>query len=329
MKESEYEGYPYRVRYISWKTKRKDLDLPDEVIVDVPEDIVLGDEEEKYIRSYLSTYGARVGSFLYDPMEEDEDDEDFDESRSRKGRMLKEGRRHRGRMMRESASRKYEVTDETMEWRNGEYTLHRIRAIKSFGDVKRGDLGGWIGSEKNLSQEGNCWVFDDAKVYGNAKVYENAEIAENAQVYGDAEVYGRAMIYGNAKVIWDAQVYDRADVSENAIVYGDAEVYGSAMVRGEAQVHGDAIVCGDALVEGDAEIYEGEIYESRSRRGRMLKESEDESSRYKYTIYVDGVEYGYSDSIEEAKDYADDLCAEGHEVEIVDNISGIFVRVEP
>ena len=83
-------------------------------------------------------------------------------------------------------------------------------------------------------------------------------------------------------------------------------------------------------IEGRIERDEEEVKtESRSRRGRMLKESEDESSRYKYTIYVDGVEYGYSDSFEEAKDYADDLCAEGHEVEIVDNLSGIFVRVEP
>ena len=39
-------------------------------------------------------------------------------------------------------------------------TLHRIHALKSFGNVKKGDLGGWVESEENLSQEGECWIYD-------------------------------------------------------------------------------------------------------------------------------------------------------------------------
>lgn len=69
------------------------------------------------------------------------------------------------------------------------------------------------------------------------------------------------------------------------------------------------------------------ISESRRPRGRMLKESENEPSSYKYTIYVDGEEYGYDNSFEEAKEFAYDLCAEGHEVTIVDNFSGLVYEV--
>ena len=69
---------------------------------------------------------------------------------------------------------KYKLTDETIEF-NGK-TLFRIQALKDFGDVKAGDLGGYIESEKNLSQEGNCWVADNARVSGNARVYGDAEI---------------------------------------------------------------------------------------------------------------------------------------------------------
>ena len=36
--------------------------------------------------------------------------------------------------------KKYELTDETMEFDG--HTLHRIRALKSFSDVMKGDLGG-------------------------------------------------------------------------------------------------------------------------------------------------------------------------------------------
>ena len=47
--------------------------------------------------------------------------------------------------------KKYELTDKTKVYDG--CTLHRIRALKDFGDVKAGDLGGWIESEKNLLRE--------------------------------------------------------------------------------------------------------------------------------------------------------------------------------
>ena len=47
-------------------------------------------------------------------------------------------------------------------------TLYRIRALKDFGNVKAGDLGGFVGSERNLRQEGTCWIADEAQVYDTA-----------------------------------------------------------------------------------------------------------------------------------------------------------------
>jgi hypothetical protein len=60
-------------------------------------------------------------------------------------------------------------------------TLYQIQALKDFSNIKRGDLGGWIQSKKNLSQEGECWVFSNAHVYNNAQVYGNAQVFSNAQ----------------------------------------------------------------------------------------------------------------------------------------------------
>ena len=82
--------------------------------------------------------------------------------------------------------------------------LFQIKALISFGDVKEGDLGGYIEKEENLSHDGNAWIYGNAKVYGNAwiygnaKVYGNAEVCGNAKVCGDAEVYGDAEVCGNA-----------------------------------------------------------------------------------------------------------------------------------
>ena len=65
--------------------------------------------------------------------------------------------------------------------------LFQIQALKDFGNVKKGDLGGWIEKEENLSQEDNAWVSGDAKVFGDAVVYGNALVFGNALVYGNAE----------------------------------------------------------------------------------------------------------------------------------------------
>jgi len=43
-------------------------------------------------------------------------------------------------------NKKYELTDETKELQGK--TLHRIKALKDFGNVRAGDLGGWIEREK-------------------------------------------------------------------------------------------------------------------------------------------------------------------------------------
>ena len=82
--------------------------------------------------------------------------------------------------------KKYEFTGEVKLWLGR--TLHQIRATVAFGDVKAGDVGGWIEKEENLSQDGNAWVYGDAQVYGGARVSGNAWVCGDARVYGDAWV---------------------------------------------------------------------------------------------------------------------------------------------
>ncbi|WP_375639942.1 MULTISPECIES: hypothetical protein [unclassified Bartonella] len=90
--------------------------------------------------------------------------------------------------------KKYKLTDETIKV--DRITLYRIRALKDFGDVKKGDLGGFVESERNLSHDDNCWVGDEAWVYENAYVYENAKVYEDAEVYNNAKVGGNAIVAG-------------------------------------------------------------------------------------------------------------------------------------
>ena len=87
---------------------------------------------------------------------------------------------------------KYKITQK-QKTVNG-VTLYQIQALKDFGNVGKGELGGWIEKEQNLSQSGDAWVYGDAKVCGNAKVYGDA------WVYGNAKVCGNAVVCGNAEI---------------------------------------------------------------------------------------------------------------------------------
>ena len=94
--------------------------------------------------------------------------------------------------------KKYKLTEETIKVYDK--TLYRIEALRNFSDVKKGDKGGYIEKEENLSQNGNCWVYDDAMVYGSARVYDNAIVYANSEVYGKAEVYHNAIIFGKSQI---------------------------------------------------------------------------------------------------------------------------------
>ena len=91
--------------------------------------------------------------------------------------------------------KKYKLTEETINV-DGR-TLYRIEALKDFGNVRKGEKGGFIEKESNLSQNGDCWVYDNAKVYGNAVVFDYAEVC------GYSKLFGNAVIRDNTKVCDD------------------------------------------------------------------------------------------------------------------------------
>ena len=157
-------------------------------------------------------------------------------------------------------NKKYELTsDRSTIYGN---VLYRIRALRDFGDVRTGDLGGWIKSETNLSHEGDCWVSDnaciyqDARVFGDAKVCGMANIYNHAQVYGNAQVFEDARIFGHSSVYENAKVYDYSWTSDNVTVCGNSEVFGYSIITGDACIYGDAQVSNVNLF-GTVKIHHG------------------------------------------------------------------------
>lgn len=159
------------------------------------------------------------------------------------------------------STKKYEIVKSESIVHKGR-TLYRIKALKTFCVactamsivVKKGELGGFVESENNLSQEGTCWIYCEAKVYGDAKVSDGAFVYNTAEVFYNAKIYGKAWIFDDAKVYENAIVSDTAWVFGNAKIYGNAKICEKAQIYGNAEVKGDACICGSSLVCNVAEI---------------------------------------------------------------------------
>lgn len=54
----------------------------------------------------------------------------------------------------------------------------------------KGQKGGYIECEENLSHSGNCWVYDNSKVYDFGQLYENAYICNTVTVCCTAKLFG-------------------------------------------------------------------------------------------------------------------------------------------
>ena len=162
--------------------------------------------------------------------------------------------------------KKYKFTGETKSYMG--ITLHRIRALKDFGNVKEGDIGGWIEKEENLSHTGLCWIYDEAIVR------EDARVTENARAYNISEISGQALIREDAVIRNDVKIYDSTDIYGRAEVYGQAEIYEKAKICKNskvydcAKIHGNAWICGNSKIYEFAEVYENsEVYGNSEVRG--------------------------------------------------------------
>ena len=98
--------------------------------------------------------------------------------------------------------------------------LFRLKAVKDFSNVSKGNLGGYLEGYHNLSQFGNCWVYDKAQVYGNAHVSGNTRICDKARVCGYAQVFGDAIVSGLAYVYGHVQIFGNANIKNQTLTKG-------------------------------------------------------------------------------------------------------------
>lgn len=169
-------------------------------------------------------------------------------------------------------------------------TLRQIIALRDFADVAAETSGGWVDNETALSQEGNCWIYDEnsvvfagARVTGDARVtqpctltynvlvednvwIDNSTLSHQARISDNvtvqcSRVRGECHLYGDARILNECDIIAAIgltrDSTQHLQIYDRATVSRSRIVH-QAQIYGDAIV-DRAFIEHRAEVFDAAL----------------------------------------------------------------------
>lgn len=125
--------------------------------------------------------------------------------------------------------KKYEITEHYL-YNYANEKIFQIKALKDFGSIKKGQLGGHIERETNLSHDGDCWVYPNASVSDTAKVMHNAKLMDSSSLIENARAYNNTILL------------------DNASLEGDASIAGKVVMKGNSRMEGHASAEGDDLI---------------------------------------------------------------------------------
>lgn len=149
--------------------------------------------------------------------------------------------------------KKYELAPETVTEFYSK-SMYRIRALKDFSDVKKGDLGGYVESEENLSQTGDCWIYDDSIVGLGSRVTHNAAVKSSSTVIDYSEIKDNTVIDDSSHIDNSSIVSDQSKVIRSFITNGSAVVLKS-VVRNSLVEQSSMVI--DSAIGPDVHIKNG------------------------------------------------------------------------
>ena len=162
--------------------------------------------------------------------------------------------------------KKYELIKESKTYFE-EREIFRIRALKDFRNVKAGDIGGWVCSYDNLSQEGYCWIYGNAKCLDNAMVSDNAMMIDNSKMFDNSRMYDNAIMCDNSMMHNNSMMcnraimrnssmmFDNSKMFDTSIMYDEAVMCNSSMMVENARMYYKAIMSDNAVLDGNKLLY--------------------------------------------------------------------------
>ena len=116
--------------------------------------------------------------------------------------------------------------------------LKRIRALRDFGDVKKGDLGGYIQDSSLLDHAGECWIYDNACVLAERQrpiPMRRKTNLTSEQTERPASKQNKAFLTGDAR-LYDHVLFSSGIIEGKTVVRGS--VYCTAVrLSGRTKIH--------------------------------------------------------------------------------------------
>lgn len=139
----------------------------------------------------------------------------------------------------------------TMSFRSKDYTFYRIRALKDIPrhNVSKGDIGGWVEHKRNLSQSGDSWIADDARVGDESMVRADALVSHQASIFGKSYVQDDSRVLHRATVV-NTRLDDSVQVEGESHVY-DSDLREHLIVTQQARIENSRISAEGSLISGN------------------------------------------------------------------------------
>ena len=155
---------------------------------------------------------------------------------------------------------KYEILTLSHQLPDGR-KVHRIKALRDFGNVKAGTLGGFVEEDDNLSHDGLCWIADNAMALGRSRVIRDAQLRDRARISDWVVVTDQCVVRDDAWLQDSVFCYDNTVIGAQSLLAEVVTVYDNAVILCQPRrslsgktrlpnLRGQAIIRGHARLEG-------------------------------------------------------------------------------
>lgn len=150
---------------------------------------------------------------------------------------------------------------------NSELHIYQLKALKDFSDVKKDDLGGYVGSPDVLSHNGDCWIYPDSCVGKGCGVMGNSKISNGVTLLGDvlvddSTINGRIVVSGCNIHIKDTNILN-SKTNQELYISGSKLIFYDCIIGTSISSYDVPFVKGMILVPNHVFTYgspDGEIY---------------------------------------------------------------------
>lgn len=126
-------------------------------------------------------------------------------------------------------NKKYIITENSLFIKETGKTLYQIQSLVNIISppfiISKGDFGGYIEHEGNLSQDGECWIFPGCTASDNSRVIQDSILSDNTEISDNVLISGNSVIK-EAKLSGFSSVHN-STVSGPFIISNNARIINS------------------------------------------------------------------------------------------------------